>query len=122
MPKPDPERPLRRLIDDLTAFRSEDVSAILDGLEPVERDAVERLLEQHAGHSESLTPFLERTEYDPSRLSPWLVERLRSADAKEFAISPATQEALRVCAARLYPLPKQRSSQQARRAFRRRTQ
>jgi hypothetical protein len=120
VPTPDPEHALRRLIDDLAVFRSEDISTILESLEPAERAAVDRLLKQHAGYSESLTPFLESAEYDPSQFSPWLVERLHADNSKVFAITPATRETLRACAARLHPLSRQRPPRQRERTFRRR--
>lgn len=102
MSKSNPEQALRRAIDDLAAFRSEDISAILDCLEPAERDAVDRLLKQHAGYSDSLTPFLDDAEYDASRLSPWLVERL--ADGNQAGtMTAAVREVLRASATRLYP-------------------
>jgi hypothetical protein len=101
-----PESTLRRLVDELAHLREKDVSAILATLEPAERETVDRLLKQHAGYPEILHSVMEGAAYDASKLSPWLIDRLRAdSNAGALAISPASREALRACATRLYPLP-----------------
>jgi hypothetical protein len=105
MPHPIPDRALRRVIADLAALAPEDAGAILVTLEPVQREKIESLLREYASYFDGTPnpPPADRSDYDPSRLSPWLVQRLEGAAA--FEMTAHARQALRDCAARLYPTP-----------------
>jgi hypothetical protein len=105
MPHPIPERALRRTIADLAAMNPEDAGAILAALEPAQRGTVEKLLSEYGAYFEGgpKPPLADGGNYDPSRLSSWLVQRLEGSPG--FAMTAHARQELRDATARLYPIP-----------------
>jgi hypothetical protein len=94
------------MVADLALLHGDDISAILNELGPKERSAVEDLLREHAAYFDeapTAPPPEPVAEFDPTRLSPWLVQRLH-ADASNRMMTAAARQALRDAAVRLYPL------------------
>ncbi len=98
-----PDRALRRLVADLAVLHPDDVSAVLQGLDPRERGTVEALLREYVAHFEQAPAKVSdiRAHYDLSRLSPWLVDRIETAD---FAVTAQARQALRDVAVRIFPM------------------
>ena len=104
MPNPIPDRALRRMIADLAALHPDDAAGVLSALEPDARARTEALLREYAATVDG-RPAGDASAYDPTRLSPWLVQRADSAQGAEFQMTADTHQALRASVMRLYPLP-----------------
>jgi hypothetical protein len=100
-----PDHTLRRLVADLALANHDDVAAILDVLEPDERQSIETLLAEFYGDSAAVGPPTESV-LDQSRLSSWLLEALDDRTA-ERRMTEHAQGVLRECAVRHFPVEHQ---------------
>lgn len=96
MPRPDPERALRRLVADLSRLHPDDSEAILATLAPDERARLDRLI---AGVPEAAEPA---PVWRYEGVSPWLLDRIEpdmrepGRRGRDFVLmTPAATEALR---------------------------
>lgn len=90
------------MVADLAVLHEDDIAAILDVLEAKQRTLIETLLKEHAGHPDTgAARPADRLQYDPARLSPWLVERI---EGPERAMTAQARRALRECAAEQFPI------------------
>jgi hypothetical protein len=92
------------MIADLAALHPDDAAAVLSALEPDARAKTEALLREYAAYVDG-SPAVDAGAYDPTRLSPWLVQRADSAADSDFEMTPHAHRALRASVMRLYPLP-----------------
>lgn len=79
MRPPESEIALRRIVSDLADLDPRDVGAILDMLDPAHRRQVEMLLAQYTVVRTG-RPASGPERVDLGLLSPWLAERVRTAD------------------------------------------
>lgn len=101
MPHPDSERGLRRIAAEFASLHAEDIAAILGDLNTEERARIEALLREYSGHT-AQPPVLEPArEFDASALSPWLVQRAKSAEPR--IMTALARQALLDCAVELCP-------------------
>lgn len=103
------DRELRRMIVDLAALHSDDLEAVLSDLPPNHRSTIERLLREFLGFGfdfgEQALPT-PAPEYDRSRLSPWLIQRL---DADSADVTAHARKTLGDCAKRICATPPERT-------------
>jgi hypothetical protein len=101
---------------DLAVLREEDIAAILDQLGVSERHVVEKLLKEYVtGEVVSEPAVAELKECDASRLSPWLLERVRPTAPEGRSITVQTHKILREVALELCPAPDKSMSRTVRR-------
>ncbi|HJT42309.1 MAG TPA: hypothetical protein VJ750_02295 [Rhizomicrobium sp.] len=105
MPFPNPDAAVQAIVAELAALHTEDSAAILAVLNGHERTIIEQLLHTHIGSFEtSLAASGAASRYDPSRLSPWLVQRLQTAKSEESDMTPQARKTLLDCVTKLYPV------------------
>jgi len=99
-----PDRVLRRMIVDLAALPAEEIEAVLAELDPQQRARVERLVQEFLGFG-FVEPAAveEKKAFDKTAFSPWLLQRLDSADT-EFRLTERARAALQDAALELYPV------------------
>lgn len=103
-----PDRALRRMVAQLSVLGEDDIEAILNGLDGGRRKEVEALLLE-CRNGTHVFPHLIRPEarppasFDPTRMSPWLVERLDPAGPGELTVH--ARQWVIACATRLFPMP-----------------
>lgn len=91
------DRAIRRLVVRLAGLQPDDLTAVLNELEPAQRATVEMLL------SDYLTKQgVPRADPYVSHLSPWLTERIAGTQG---SMTDHARTALQACAARLFPSP-----------------
>jgi hypothetical protein len=101
VPLPEPDRNLRRLITDLADLDAEDITAILDRLDPVSRGRADALLHDYAGQEAPTPRDQTPVGFDQSSFSPWLTELFRD----QRSMTPHAHRVLVSCAAGLHPAP-----------------
>lgn len=124
MPLPPSDRALRRLVAEVAGAAPEDLQAILDELEPAQRERVLQLLRGYAGAPDAgaMTAGSATLRRVVDGASPWLAARLEAAGAPartaprrpggpgspplttavvDFAMTPHALEALRRAATAL---------------------
>ena len=92
------------MVSDLAGLHADDIAAVLADLKPAERQTVEGLLREHAAYFDatpgSATPS---EEFDATRLSPWLLQRLRGEDRFVLSVTSEARQALLESAIRAVP-------------------
>jgi hypothetical protein len=105
MPRPKPERALRRLVSNLATLHGDDIAAILGELDARQRRVVESLLHEHAEYLADpvSAPEGQQDNFDAAALSPWLAQRLQARAGTAFAMTERARLALREVSARVRP-------------------
>lgn len=105
MPLPNPDAAVHAIVAELAALHTEDSAAILAVLNEHERTIIEQLLRTHIKPIEtSFAASDAASRYDPSRLSPWLAQRLQTAKSVENDMTPQARQTLLDCVTQLYPV------------------
>jgi hypothetical protein len=108
-----PDRSLRLMVARLGKMRADDMDAVLDQLDEVQKSRILSLLGEFEGDEgvkgNDETPILFDEIVIPDRISPWLAARVNGrADSgdettDQFTLTPHAQAALRRCAAAMVP-------------------
>ena len=89
------DRAIRRLVVRLSGLEPDDLTAVLNELEPAQRATVEMLLSDYLSKQ-----GVARADPYVSHLSPWLTERITGGHG---GMTDHARTALQTCAARLFP-------------------
>ena len=105
MPLPNPDLAIQNIAIELATLHVEDRTAILAVLNERERDIIDQFLRKHTkGFEAFIAESGFRTTYDPSRLSPWLSQRLQAAKREDADMTPLARRALLDSVTKLHPV------------------